>query len=313
MIWTQRYCFVIAKPHHVELLQSIADQLGGAGCRESLEHFLNCYLAGDAPINQIPSNGDQLLVQTEDVEPSAEKQTKSGLKLVSSKIPIELMERLNRHTDSTGLTQSAAIRQAIGQFLNNVEQVPVKSENVATRPNKEKVTRRFGTPKNRQSIENLKRIYLLDQMGFYEPCWPYFDPTSQSVIFYFHDDGSKFNTDHPEKLPPVVMLWELWEIPDEHPSFSDITCIRWDWEIASYPLDGQLKEAFECLKKLDKTLLRPVEGKCGTITVPEAAWAKRLCGFFRGDFEKILTSTQETLILELVESSMARVSKELEL
>lgn len=43
------------------------------------------------------------------------------LKLASTKIPIELLERLNRYTESTGLTQSAAIRQAIEQFLDSVE------------------------------------------------------------------------------------------------------------------------------------------------------------------------------------------------
>lgn len=43
------------------------------------------------------------------------------LKLAASKIPIELMERLNRLTELTGLTQSAAIRQAIEQYLDNAE------------------------------------------------------------------------------------------------------------------------------------------------------------------------------------------------
>ncbi len=45
----------------------------------------------------------------------------ANLKLASTKIPIELMERLNRFTELTGLTQSAAIRQAIEQFLDNTE------------------------------------------------------------------------------------------------------------------------------------------------------------------------------------------------
>jgi hypothetical protein len=43
------------------------------------------------------------------------------LKLAASKIPIELMERLNRLTELTGLTQSAAIRQAIELYLDNAE------------------------------------------------------------------------------------------------------------------------------------------------------------------------------------------------
>ena len=43
------------------------------------------------------------------------------LKLAASKIPIELMERLTRFTESTGLTQSAAIRQAIELFLDKHE------------------------------------------------------------------------------------------------------------------------------------------------------------------------------------------------
>lgn len=45
----------------------------------------------------------------------------ANLKLASTKIPIELVERLNRYTESTGSTQSAAIRQAIEQFLDSVE------------------------------------------------------------------------------------------------------------------------------------------------------------------------------------------------
>ena len=45
----------------------------------------------------------------------------SQLKLAASKIPIELMERLNRLTELTGLTQSAAIRQAIEFYLDNAE------------------------------------------------------------------------------------------------------------------------------------------------------------------------------------------------
>lgn len=43
------------------------------------------------------------------------------LKLASTKITPELVERLNRYTESTGLTQSAAIRQAIELFLDSVE------------------------------------------------------------------------------------------------------------------------------------------------------------------------------------------------
>ena len=43
------------------------------------------------------------------------------LKLASTKITPELLERLNRYTESTGLTQSAAIRQAIELFLDSVE------------------------------------------------------------------------------------------------------------------------------------------------------------------------------------------------
>jgi predicted DNA-binding protein len=229
------------------------------------------------------------------------------LKLASTKIPIELMERLNKCVDSTRMTQSAVIRCAIEQFLDNVEQVSVESEDVELA--KEKVTRRFGTPKDRQSIENLKRIYLLDQMGFYEPFWAFFEPTSQSVVFHLVDPDS--NLECPDGFPPAVMLWSLWGIPDEHPSFSD-KCIHWEWEIHDRELNGQLKESLECLKTLDEILVRPTEKKYAPTMLDEAAWEKRICGFFRGDFERTLTSTQEALILEFVESCMARVSKELD-
>jgi len=43
------------------------------------------------------------------------------LQLASSKISAELLARLRGFTESTGINQSAAIRQAIEQFLGNVE------------------------------------------------------------------------------------------------------------------------------------------------------------------------------------------------
>ena len=48
-------------------------------------------------------------------------QPMATLKLASTKIPVGLVERLNRYTESTGSTQSAVIRQAIEQFLDNAE------------------------------------------------------------------------------------------------------------------------------------------------------------------------------------------------
>ena len=44
-----------------------------------------------------------------------------ALQLASSKIPAELMERLKQFTESSGGNQSAVIRQAIEQFLDNAE------------------------------------------------------------------------------------------------------------------------------------------------------------------------------------------------
>jgi Ribbon-helix-helix protein, copG family len=44
-----------------------------------------------------------------------------NLQLASTKIPPELMERLKRFTELSGVNQSAAIRQAIEQFLDNAE------------------------------------------------------------------------------------------------------------------------------------------------------------------------------------------------
>ena len=43
------------------------------------------------------------------------------LQLASSKISAELMDRLRRFTASSGVNQSAAIRQAIEQFLDSAE------------------------------------------------------------------------------------------------------------------------------------------------------------------------------------------------
>jgi hypothetical protein len=45
----------------------------------------------------------------------------ANLKLASTKIPIGLVDRLNRYTESTGVNQSAAIRRAIELFLDSVE------------------------------------------------------------------------------------------------------------------------------------------------------------------------------------------------
>ena len=44
-----------------------------------------------------------------------------ALQLASSKIPAELMERLKRFTELSGVNQSAVIRQAIEQFLDNAD------------------------------------------------------------------------------------------------------------------------------------------------------------------------------------------------
>ena len=44
-----------------------------------------------------------------------------NLQLASTKIPAELMERLKWFTESTKVNQSAAIRQAIEQFLDSAE------------------------------------------------------------------------------------------------------------------------------------------------------------------------------------------------
>jgi predicted transcriptional regulator len=43
------------------------------------------------------------------------------LELASSKIPSELMGRLKRFTESSGVNQSAVIRRAIEQFLDHAE------------------------------------------------------------------------------------------------------------------------------------------------------------------------------------------------
>ena len=44
-----------------------------------------------------------------------------NLQLASTKIPAELLDRLKRFTESSGVNQAAAIRQAIEQFLDNAE------------------------------------------------------------------------------------------------------------------------------------------------------------------------------------------------
>ena len=309
----QRFCCVITKPPHIELLRSISAQLGCASWRDSLEHFLNCYLAGDAPISQIPVNAKQALTLDRMGRMQVYLKKPAHLELLRSIAATQLGTTSLKDGLEYILTRYLMGNAPIKQIPSNVEQVPVKPESVAASPSK-KVTRRFGTPKDRQSIENLKRIYLLDQMGFYSPCWPYFEPTSQAVIFYFHNDNGKdnFNPDHPEKLPPVVMLRELWEIPADYPFFSDLTYIRWDWEIDEHKSNEQLKEALECLKSLDEILIRPVEDEYETTIFDESAWERRICGFFRGDFEEILTPTQEGLILDFIESSMAVASKELD-
>ncbi len=46
------------------------------------------------------------------------------LQLASSKISPELMARLKKFTDVSGDNQSAAIRQAIGQFLDSAVRLP---------------------------------------------------------------------------------------------------------------------------------------------------------------------------------------------
>ena len=45
-----RIAIYITKPQHLDLLRSVATQLGTTSLKDGLEHVLNCYLTGNAPI-----------------------------------------------------------------------------------------------------------------------------------------------------------------------------------------------------------------------------------------------------------------------
>ena len=45
-----RIAIYITKPQHLDLLRSVSTQLGTTSLKDGLEHVLNCYLTGNAPI-----------------------------------------------------------------------------------------------------------------------------------------------------------------------------------------------------------------------------------------------------------------------
>ena len=47
---TTRIAVYVSKARHIELLRSVATQLGTTSLKDGLEHVLNCYLTGNAPI-----------------------------------------------------------------------------------------------------------------------------------------------------------------------------------------------------------------------------------------------------------------------
>lgn len=235
------------------------------------------------------------------------------LKLASSKISIELMERLNRYVDSTRLTQSAAIRWAIEQFLDNVEQVPINTEQSLDNDDEEldldgevldntkrKTTRKFGTPKDRQSIENLKRVFFLfSSTSFYDRCLTaYFDPIVQVFIFQPDRIDQPLNTIH---------ICELWDIPEDHSMHSVYLGMEWEEKIAE--VDGQLKESLELLKSLDALILAENHKISPYLSV---RWENRIGKFLRGDFEKILSPSQEVLILSFIQSCATELQEGLD-
>lgn len=47
---TNRIAVYVSKARHIELLRSVSNQLGSSSLKDGLEHILNCYLTGNAPI-----------------------------------------------------------------------------------------------------------------------------------------------------------------------------------------------------------------------------------------------------------------------
>jgi len=47
---TTRIAVYVSKARHIELLRSVATQIGSTSLKDGLEHVLNCYLTGNAPI-----------------------------------------------------------------------------------------------------------------------------------------------------------------------------------------------------------------------------------------------------------------------
>lgn len=46
---TPRIAVYVSKQRHIELLRSVATQLGSSSLKDGLEHVLNCYLTGNSP------------------------------------------------------------------------------------------------------------------------------------------------------------------------------------------------------------------------------------------------------------------------
>lgn len=45
-----RIAVYVSKARHIELIRSVSNQLGTTNLKDGLEHILNCYQTGNAPI-----------------------------------------------------------------------------------------------------------------------------------------------------------------------------------------------------------------------------------------------------------------------
>lgn len=151
---------------------------------------------------------------------------------------------------------------------------------------------RFDTPRDRSTIENLKDIYFLSNLYYYEPLSPYFDPKIRTIVLKLEDEE--------ESCPHLSPLWALFKIPDGH--FLEMV-FEWKEKIDQIEAHGQiskeLRESLDSLILLDAELVDPY--RTWKYELPETTvWSYRISGFLKGE-ARGLSEVQHQALLEFIQ------------
>lgn len=151
---------------------------------------------------------------------------------------------------------------------------------------------RFDTPRDRPTIEDLKDIYFLSNLYYYEPLYPYFDPKIRTIVLKLEDEDQSF--------PHLAPFYALFKIPDGH--FLEMV-FKWKEKIDQIETHGQiskeLRESLDSLMLLDAELVDPYRTR--KYELPETtAWSYRISGFLKGE-ARGLSEVQHQALLEFIQ------------